>query len=929
MKPVVASPIPTGLSPRRETVPSRESNALPASCREETSVTDETQTVFRWQCLAPTVEVRGAPSRFKRGEQAQKERGTFRKPSWHWLWLLVLMVPFLALAGGSGLNTVVVVNQASSNSVALGNYYGERRQVPPQNLLRIVWTGDATTWSPAQFEAVLAEPLRAMLAARGLTNQIDYVALSMDIPYRVSGLNPANSTTSALFYGLKVDEPSSSGCALSSASTNFYALSEAPFRAAGSGTNTHSFLATMLTAYNLQQAKRLVDQGVTSDGSFPTQAVVLAKTTDWARNVRYFEFDNAIFDASLSGRFPIQRTNSNQTYGRTNLFGFQTGLANYVLSPNTFVPGAIADTLTSYAGCLFVPCGGQTMCLDFIAAGATATYGTVTEPCNYLEKFPDPLDYFYQARGFSIAESYYQSLVSPYEGIIVAEPLASPFARPGAGNWTAPASNALLSGTAFLSLEFSAADPARPLQQVDLFVDGMKWRTLTNIPPEESNLLAVTINDVTAQYRVPSNATLQSLASGLAEELNSPAVSNLTRVRAMAIGDRLELNSTDLWRRGSNTAIIISNSPGAASRLTTFATAARPAFLDTIATGWRGLNVAGQATTNDYLRLTLTKTNGEVIIVAATNTTGQLSAVDLAHQIRFAIRDNPALQGADGISAEEWYPDGVTNIWFLLFARAAGWEATQIQIEVESSTNLTISPTNACFLDENLDDLFPRNHLYLTAGATNLAIAAALDTTQLPDGWHEFTAVAYEGTHVRTQTRTTRRVRIQNTSLSATLDSSAPLGVAALADTIQFNVTASTAGIATTELFSTGGSLGVISNQQVAVFAVAGTNLGTGLHPFYAVATSTQGASYRTQAQWVRLSDAPAQPAFPIQITAQPVTISWPGVAGQNYDLLSSDGLTNTFLLRTNLPATSTGFLRWAEPLTNTAQRFYRVRASE
>src|SRR5689334_6436076 len=34
-------------------------------------------------------------------------------------------------AGGSGLNTVVVINQNSANSVALGNYYAERRQVPP------------------------------------------------------------------------------------------------------------------------------------------------------------------------------------------------------------------------------------------------------------------------------------------------------------------------------------------------------------------------------------------------------------------------------------------------------------------------------------------------------------------------------------------------------------------------------------------------------------------------------------------------------------------------------------------------------------------------------------------------------------------------------------------------------------------------------
>ena len=54
-------------------------------------------------------------------------------------WLLGVCVWLVAagqaLAGGSGLNVVVVVNQKSSNSVVLGNYYCERRQILPENLL--------------------------------------------------------------------------------------------------------------------------------------------------------------------------------------------------------------------------------------------------------------------------------------------------------------------------------------------------------------------------------------------------------------------------------------------------------------------------------------------------------------------------------------------------------------------------------------------------------------------------------------------------------------------------------------------------------------------------------------------------------------------------------------------------------------------------
>src|SRR3954454_12516587 len=101
--------------------------------------------------------------------------------------LLVLVIWFLAghvQAGGSGLNTVVVINQASANSRELANYYCERRQIPPENVLRITWNGINTSWSRADFQTFLLEPLLAMLSTRGLTNQIDYVVLSMDIPYQ-------------------------------------------------------------------------------------------------------------------------------------------------------------------------------------------------------------------------------------------------------------------------------------------------------------------------------------------------------------------------------------------------------------------------------------------------------------------------------------------------------------------------------------------------------------------------------------------------------------------------------------------------------------------------------------------------------------------------------------------------------------------------
>src|SRR2546423_11618440 len=135
---------------------------------------------------------------------------------WRFLVILFCGLNYQLYAGGSGLNVVVVVNQKSTNSVQLGNYYSEKRQVPPQNFLRIYWPGGNTAWTNSDFNTYLLNPLLAMLSSRQLTNQIDYVVLSMDIPYQLwSNSGDANSTTSALFHGFKTNTTPPSGAPVS------------------------------------------------------------------------------------------------------------------------------------------------------------------------------------------------------------------------------------------------------------------------------------------------------------------------------------------------------------------------------------------------------------------------------------------------------------------------------------------------------------------------------------------------------------------------------------------------------------------------------------------------------------------------------------------------------------------------------------------
>jgi uncharacterized protein (TIGR03790 family) len=746
--------------------------------------------------------------------------------------------------------------------------------VPPENVLRVNWPGANISWSSAEFQTNLLDPLLMMLAVRQLTNQIDYVVLSMDIPFQTVYGTVINSTTAALFYGLKSDfGPESLGL------TNSYAGSEQDFhQARPASAPGASFLTTMITAGSLAQAKHLVDQGVNSDGTFPTQTVVLAKSSDPVRNLRYAEFDHAIFNARLSPakNYSLVRMNTNVP-GQPNLLGLQTGLANFSLASNGFVPGAMADSMTSFGGVIF-GANDQTTLLAFIHAGAAGSYGTVTEPSSVTEKFPNPQNYFYQSRGFTLAECYYQSLDIPYQGLIVGEPLAAPWRQLAAGSWLGVASNAVVSGTATLTVNFSAADAGHPLQQIDLFVDGKFLRTLTNLPPQTGNVLNLNLRNQALSYVVPANATLASVARDLTALLNLPANTNATQTAATLTGDRITLRSlaanrpaapgalrlpatvppgTPTFSASTITPGLAGSSIGTAGSLTTFLTASRPVALDSTTVGIRALSVSGTIQVGAWLSIVVTRTNGIAVTLAVTNQSASGTPVTLATDLVNLIDATPPLQGADGIVVEDLAPGFPGSVGFNLLARSPGRKAAALRVALTGSGSLVINPAGEVTLTGNLSDLQPRNHLYVTAGASALGATFPLNTTALPDGYHELTAVAYEGSHVRTQAKTTVPVRIQNSALSATLTLLDLADPSPVAGTYHLQVAANTNNVSAIKLFSTGGLLNTISNQATATFSVSGSNLGVGRHPFYALVETTSGNQYRTGTSWVRLVPGP------------------------------------------------------------------------
>jgi hypothetical protein len=69
--------------------------------------------------------------------------------------------------------------------------------------------------------------------------------------------------------------------------------------------------------------------------------------------------------------------------------------------------------------------------MEWIASGATASHGTVSEPCNHVQKFPHPqVLLLHYLQGSTAIEAYWKSVAWPQQSLFIGDPLAAPFAVP-------------------------------------------------------------------------------------------------------------------------------------------------------------------------------------------------------------------------------------------------------------------------------------------------------------------------------------------------------------------------------------------------------------------------------------------------------------------------------------------------------------------
>ena len=159
---------------------------------------------------------------------------------------------------------------------------------------------------------------------------------------------------------------------------------------------------------------------------------------------------------------------------KPDVMGAVIGAADFdwKASGSKILPGAICENFTSFGGIL-TEGAGQTPLTSLIACGAAGSSGTVTEPLAIAEKFPSPFIHVHYARGCTLAEAFYQSVATPYQLLIVGDPLCAPWRQRPVVVVDGLAAGQTVAGA--FSLKPSVAPlSAVAVQQFEIYVDGLR-----------------------------------------------------------------------------------------------------------------------------------------------------------------------------------------------------------------------------------------------------------------------------------------------------------------------------------------------------------------------------------------------------------------------------------------------------------------------
>jgi uncharacterized protein (TIGR03790 family) len=363
--------------------------------------------------------------------------------------LALLLLTGGLLEGQRPENVLVVINDKSSLSREIGEYYARRRGIPMNNLCRLR-TSTSENIARADYDREIAAPIAVFLRRSKLREQILYIVTTSGVPLRISGVGPGigrmvdsaavDSELTLLYSDMRNFRPH----AIEGSIPNpFFGKRDAKF--------THRefpiYLVTRLTAYDFDGVKSLIDRSLQAanrgkfvidlkgPGGGPGDAWLRAAAQQLPK-------DRLILDESaqvLSNQTDViayASWGSNDPNRHQRSLHFQwlpgaimteyvsTNARTFARPPDDWNLGDWKSPKLWFAG------SPQTMTADYILEGVTGASGHTDEPYLFMTPRPDYLlTAYYQGR--NLAESYYLAIRGlSWQNVVVGDPLCS-IGKPG------------------------------------------------------------------------------------------------------------------------------------------------------------------------------------------------------------------------------------------------------------------------------------------------------------------------------------------------------------------------------------------------------------------------------------------------------------------------------------------------------------------
>jgi hypothetical protein len=393
-------------------------------------------------------------------------------------------------AGGSPENALIVIDPSNPESLYIGNYYKNARNIPDQNVLYI----DPNSPDYRDFAVKNLDALFAHLASKKIEDHIDYIIVTPGTSFYVNAVGlisdqcsqvrrfaVGSAFTTAFIRGevLSGLPSTTTNRFFRNANDAHYFDSSVRFWSGLPSTLAQGrryFIGAMLgysgeRGNTVQEIIDMIDRSVAVDGTHPAGTFYFMQTTDNLRSGPRHDLFPTVVQAIRDLGGQAEHLFDVLPIGRHDCLGIMTGWASPGIdgANMTILPGAFCDHLTSWAG-MFDNASQEKMS-RWIVKGASGSWGAVEEPCNYSGKFPSARMHLFYFQGLTLGEAVFRSAgFVPFQLLLYGDPLTRPFAAIPTVN-VSDVPGGQVSGT--ITLTPSGVSGIGNILRFDLMVNGM------------------------------------------------------------------------------------------------------------------------------------------------------------------------------------------------------------------------------------------------------------------------------------------------------------------------------------------------------------------------------------------------------------------------------------------------------------------------